>query len=293
MLTRRELLKQSAWLAALATGLSSYDMPGIEKKKKFHIGACDWSLGKRCDTGAFDLAKKIGLEGIMVDLGSEQNELPLRRKEMQELYKEASKKNNVKISSIAIGELNNVPYKSEPKTEEWVWDSVDIAKNLGVPVVLLAFFSKNDLRNDAEGTKEVIKRLKKVAPHAEKNGITLGIESYLNADEHINIIERVGSPAIKVYYDFRNTADAGYNTVDEFKKLGKKMICELHMKENGFLLGKGTLDWNAIGNAVYEGGFYGDGWMQIEWAKPDEADLIESYRQNHQFLKTIFSKTPR
>ena len=45
------------------------------------------------------------------------------------------------------GELNNVPYKSDPQTDEWVWDSIDVAKSLGVPVILLAFFAKNDLRN--------------------------------------------------------------------------------------------------------------------------------------------------
>jgi sugar phosphate isomerase/epimerase len=167
---------------------------------------------------------------------------------------------------------------------------VDTARNLRVPVVLLAFFHKNDLRNDAAGKKEVINRLKKVAPHAEKNGIILGIESYLNAEEHIEIIDQVGSKNIKVYYDFRNTADAGFDTIKEFKKLGKKMVYELHMKENGFLLGKGTLDWIAIGNAVYDAGYYGDGWMQIEGAKPDGDDLIESYKHNLQFLKNIFSK---
>jgi sugar phosphate isomerase/epimerase len=118
----------------------------------------------------------------------------------------------------------------------------------------------------------------------------LGIESYLTADEHRDIIEKVGSPNVKVYYDFRNTADAGHDTIAEFKKLDKEMICELHMKENGHLLGKGTLDWPAIGRAVYEKGYYGDGWMQIEGAIPDKADLVESYRHNHSLLKSVFSK---
>jgi sugar phosphate isomerase/epimerase len=185
--------------------------------------------------------------------------------------------------------LNNVPYKSDPRTEQWVWDSVDVAHNLKVPVVLLAFFHKNDLRNDDSGKKEVIRRLRQVAPHAEKNGIILGIESYLNAEEHLDIIDKVGSSSIKVYYDFRNTADAGYNTAAEFKKLGKEAVCELHMKENGFLLGKGTLDWWEIGRAIHETGYYGDGWMQIEGSIPEGADLIKSYKHNLQFLQQVFA----
>lgn len=262
----------------------------LAKKNKFHIGACDWSIGKNSDPGAFEIAKQIGLDGLMVNMGSEKNNLHLRRKDVQQQYITASRETGIKISSIAIGELNNVPYKSDPRTEQWVWDSVDVARNLDVPVILLAFFSKNDLRNDSAGKKEVISRLKKVAPHAEKNRIILGIESYLNAEEHMDMIEQVGSKNVKVYYDFRNTADAGFDTVKEFKKLGKKMICELHMKENGFLLGEGTLNWRDIGNAVYDAGYYGDGWMQIEGARPDKSDVVESYKHNLQVLKTIFSK---
>ena len=237
MLTRRQLLKHAAWLAAFAGCPFDIDANVAIKKRHFKIGACDWSLGKSSDTGAFEIAKQIGLDGIMVNMGSEKDNLHLREKNVQQQYLELSKQTGIKISSIAIGELNNVPYKSDPRTEEWVWDSVDVAKNLKVPVVLLAFFSKNDLRNDDAGKKEVINRLKKVAPHAEKNGIILGIESYLSADEHLDIIDKVGSASIKVYYDFRNTADAGYDTAAEFKKLGN-MVCELHMKENGFCLAK-------------------------------------------------------
>ncbi|MDB5279668.1 MAG: hypothetical protein JWR61_4623, partial [Ferruginibacter sp.] len=36
--------------------------------------------------------------------------------------------------------------------------------------------------------------------------------------------------------------------------------------------------------------YYGDGWMQIEWAMPEGANVVESYQQNLQFLKNIFPK---
>lgn len=289
LLSRRKLLMQGLLLAASAK-ISASQLLDTRKTRKFKIGACDWSIGKSSDIGAFKVAKQIGLDGLMVNMGSLQNNLHLRDQQVQKDYLSASRETGIKIASLAIGELNNYPYKSDPQTEQWVWDSIDVAKNLGVEVVLLAFFHKNDLRNDAQGIEEVIRRLKKVAPKAEKIGITLGIESYLDAAGHLNIIEKVGSKNVKAYMDFRNTADAGHDPVHEMKLLGKQNVCELHMKENGALLGKGDLQWQKIRDLMYDMEYYGDGWMQIEGSIPDGGDTITSYKHNLAFLRQLFSK---
>lgn len=289
LLSRRKLLMQGLLLAASAK-ISASQLLDTRKTRKFKIGACDWSIGKSSDIGAFEVAKQIGLDGLMVNMGSLQNNLHLRDQQVQKDYLSASRETGIKIASLAIGELNNYPYKSDPQTEQWVWDSIDVAKNLGVEVVLLAFFHKNDLRNDAQGIEEVIRRLKQVAPKAEKIGITLGIESYLDAAGHLNIIEKVGSKNVKAYMDFRNTADAGHDPIHEMKLLGKQNVCELHMKENGALLGKGDLQWQKIRDLMYDMEYYGDGWMQIEGSIPDGGDTITSYKHNLAFLRQLFSK---
>ena len=288
MLTRREWLKYSAALSGLAFGGLPGSVAGLNLKRGLRIGACDWSIGKSSDLGAFEVARQIGLEGIQVNMGSDANNLHLRDVDRQRAYVAESKKTGVKIASLAIGELNRVPYKSEPRTDEWVWDAVDVASYFDVPVVLLAFFDRNDLRGDEPGKKAVIGKLKAVAPKAEKMGITLGIESYLSAKEHMEIIQKVGSESIKVYYDFRNSADAGYDVIKEIKWLGKDSICELHMKENGSLLGQGTLDWKNISETLSEMEYYGDGWMQIESARPKGSDIVESYRHNAGYLRELF-----
>jgi sugar phosphate isomerase/epimerase len=285
-MTRREYIKHSALLALFA-GMGIHDTFSLGKLS-LKIGACDWSIGKSSDIGAFEVARQIGLTGIQVNMGSEKNDLHMRQSAMQKAYLEESKRTKIKIASLAIGELNNVPYKSDPRTEQWVDDSIDVAKAFGVNVILLAFFSKNDLRNDPSGKEEVIQRLKRVAPKAEKLGITLGIESYLSAEEHLDIIQRVGSKSIKVYYDFRNSADAGYDVIKEIKLLGRDTICELHIKENGKLLGDGTLDWRQIGETLAAINYKGDGWMQIEWSLPEDSPVVAGYQHNLQYLKTSF-----
>ena len=283
LFNRREAIQKGALLVAAT---STFDFSG-KPTPQFQLGACDWSVGKSLSPEAFDRAKEIGLQGIQVSYNTGKNHVGLSDPATLQAIKDASKRTGIKVSSLAIGELNRNPYKSDPKTEAWVWNSVDAARALGVKVILLAFFSEGDLRNDDAGKKVVIERLKKVAPHAEKLGITLGIESYLTAQEHLDIINAVGSKAVKVYYDSRNAADAGNDVLKEIPMLGKDLICELHMKENGQRLGEGTMDWPKIAQAVKDIGF--KGWMQIEGATPSGAEIISCYQYNRKYLESLFS----
>ena len=80
-----------------------------------------------------------------------------------------------------------------------------VCQALDCRVVLLAFFAKGDLKGDCEGTATVIRRLREVAPKAEKAGVILGIESWLSAEEHVAIIDAVfdrrqnGSPEFRLH----------------------------------------------------------------------------------------------
>jgi sugar phosphate isomerase/epimerase len=218
-------------------------------------------------------------------MGTEANQMHLRRPEIQERCKEASKSAGVAIASLAIGELNNIPYKKDPRTIEWVNDCVQVCQSLNVRVVLLAFFGNDDLRDDQTGVDEVVRRLKLVAPKAEKAGVFLGIESWLSADQHLEILDRVGSKAVRVYYDLCNSTDRGYDIYKEIRQL-RGLICEFHAKENGALLGQGKIDFRKVRLAMDEIGY--EGWIQIEGAVPPGGEILESYQANCKFMRTVF-----
>lgn len=255
------------------------------KAKKYQLGACDWSLGFHSDPQAFEEARLIGLDGVQVSLGKQENNMHLRQKEVQELYKTKARETGVRIASLAIGELNQYPYKSDPQTIPWVQDSIEVAHAMNCSVVLLAFFGKGDLKDDTKGQQVVIDRLKEVMPVAEKSGITLGIESWLSAEEHMKIIDAVGSNALQVYYDVANSQKMGYDIYQEIEWLGDQ-ICEIHMKENGNLLGEGVVDFDRVRHSLEKIGF--EGWMQIEGAVPSGADRRDSYVKNAAFLRKTF-----
>ncbi len=286
-LTRREMLRRSA-CAAGWLGLSAQLAPlfAAPAERRFKIGACDWSIGKTADPASFAVAKEIGLDGVQVSLGTSSDPMRLRRAEVQAQFKSAARDAGLVPASLAIGELNNKPYKSDPATVEWVSSSIDVCQALGVRVVLLAFFSKDDLRGDKAGTDEVVRRLKAVAPKAEKAGVALGIESWLSAAEHLEILDRVGSPAVQVYYDVCNSNDRGYDIYQEIRTLGKR-ICEFHAKENGSLLGQGKVDFKKVRAALDDIGYRG--WIQIEGAVPPGKTMLPSYQANCAFLRGLFA----
>jgi len=280
------LLRTGRFGAGLALSAPMGPLLAAEGARRIKIGACDWSLGKMATPACFELAKEIGLDGVQVSLGSASDDMKLRRPEVQQQFREAARASSVEIASLAIGEMNNVPYKSDPRTEAWVSDSVEVMQALGVKVVLLAFFSKGDLVGDKEGTVEVVRRLKKVAPRAEKAGVILGLESWLSAEETMRIMERVGSPAVKMYYDVCNSTDRGYDVPKEIRWLGRTNICEFHMKENGFLLGQGKIDFRRVRDAIEDIGY--TGWMQIEGALPRGGNVREAYEANNKYLRSLF-----
>jgi sugar phosphate isomerase/epimerase len=250
----------------------------------FKIGVCDWTIGKKTNPVALEMAKRIGLDGVQVDFGRGQIDLPLCYPPLQKTYLAEAKRLDIEIASLALGTLNSVPYKSDPRAERWVAESIDVCQAMDVRVVLMAFFGEGDLQNDDYGINVVVKRLRKVAPKAEMAGVTLGLESRLSAAQHMDIINRVGSPAVKVYYDVANSHKGGYDIYREIRQLGSH-ICEFHAKDSDDLYGKGSIDFEEVRRAIDDIGYRG--WLVMEGTKMP-LGIEESCRYDAAYLRTIF-----
>lgn len=254
---------------------------------KYPIGACDWSINAGQDIRAFEIAKEIGLDGVQVSFGAPGGKFDLRDPEVRRQFQEASKATGVKIASLAMGILNSVPFATEPQTVEWVSDCIDVMAAMQQRVVLLAFFGQGDIRDKPDAQKEVIRRLKQLAPKAEKAQAVLGIESYLNADDHMRILDAVGSPAVKVYYDVANMQYSGYDIFAELRRLGRDRICQIHAKEYDHLLSQGPIDFAKIRDVLAEIGYFD--WLIIEAATVKGRSVVDCYRENQRYLRALFN----
>ena len=163
---RREMIGRSArTLAALACSTQLAPLFAAPEQRGFKIGACEWSL-RKSDPSCFEVAKAIGLDGVEVDLGRVANNLHLRQPEVQQAYREAARRQGLEIASLATAEFNNIGLKSEPRAAIWLLDAIEVARNLGLKVVLVAQFYKGELKDDKPGIDRTVELLKELAPRA-------------------------------------------------------------------------------------------------------------------------------
>jgi L-ribulose-5-phosphate 3-epimerase len=256
---------------------------------KVRIGVCDWTIGKTGDPAAFALAGSLGCDGVQVSLVPKGDSLALAKPGLQGAFIKAAAEAQVSIASFAIGELNDVPLKNDLRAEKWLAEGIDIASAMGVRVILVPFFGKGDLKGDAAGTEAVVAALKRLAPKAEAKGVVLAVESRLDAADHIAILDRVGSPAVKAYYDVANSHDAGYPILDEIRALGPRIV-EVHAKDTRDLYGKGSIDFPAVRQAMEDIGY--SGWLVMEGTKMP-LGLEASVRYDADYLRTVFGGSRR
>lgn len=277
-----------------------------ETERQYKLGTCDWSIKMQVSEESFRFAEKNGLDGIQYSFDAEGNGLDLRTRENREKLRAIVKETGVAIASLGIGLLNRVPLATTEEADQLVADCLEamiklkeeasvlddreLAAKVSPKIVLLAFFGKADLNGDDERMDTVIRKLKRFAPVAEKHGFVVGIESLLSEADHRRIMEGVGSPAVKVYYDTANSARMGYNIYQEIESLGAENICEIHLKQDAALLGQGNIDFPRVKRLLDEMQY--TGWLIIEGSIPKKMSRTEATEKNAVFAKNLFGANP-
>ena len=286
-LNRREMIAGAAALAGLGLSGSLRSLLAADSQRQYQIGACDWSIGMRNKIESLAVAKRIGLDGVQVTFAPPDSAVDLRDEKTRQAYRDASRETGIAIASLCIGALNQKPYASDPDAEPWVQQCIEVMPKMGQKIVLIPFFDKGDIKGKPDLQDAVIRRFKRVAPQAEKAGVILGIESTLDVDDHLRILDGVGSPAVKVYYDVANMHYAGYDIFKEMRTLGADRICQIHLKERNHLLGNGEVDFAGVRDTIGEIGY--DGWLIIEGATERGRSAFDCYVDNQKFVHRLFN----
>jgi L-ribulose-5-phosphate 3-epimerase len=276
-ISRRSLLQAgiAAALAPAAPALAAQKLAGLK------IGVTDWNLRKTGDVAAVGLAKSLGFDGVEVSLGRKpvDGKLPLDNGEIQSAYLKAAKAEQIALAGTCLDILHVNYLKNDKLGAKWVADGIPITSKLGAKVMLLPFFGKGAIEaaNEQEYVADV---LKEIAPAAERAGVVLGLENTISAEENARILERVGSRAVRVYYDVGNSFNKGYDPPKEIRWLGRDRICQMHLKDRGYI-GEGKIDFPAVVAAMADINFAG--FANLETSSPS-GSVEDDMRRN---LKTV------
>ncbi len=248
------------------------------------IGVTDWNLKRSADPSALALGRSIGFEGVEVSLGRK-NGLALADPEIQERYLAAVKSEKIPIAGTCLDILHVNYLKNDPLGKKWVADGIPITRKLGARVMLLPFFGKGALAAEPE-QDYVADVLKELAPEAAKAGVVLGLENTISAEANARILDRAASPAVRVYYDVGNSTHRGFDILKEIRWLGKDRICQVHLKDEGYL-GAGKIDFPAVVQALADIGFAG--FANLETSSPS-GSVENDMKRNLDFIRKLVAR---
>ena len=282
-INRRTFIQSGA--AALAGATLAGRKAAASGPARFKVGVTDWNLRLEGNPDAVALAKRLGFEGIQISLSAGRDRAWVGNEVLDRFVAE-SKRAGLPIASVCLNVLHRDYLKSDPAGRTRVIESIPMARRVGVRVILLPFFGKGALQTAAE-MDHVADALAEVAPEAEKAGVILGLENTISARDNVRIMERAKSPAVKVYYDVGNSTVNGFRINDEIRWLGRERICEVHIKDNPHYLGKGSIDFAAVVDALADIGFAE--WAQLETDSPSK-DVSADMQTNLRYLRGLIAK---
>jgi sugar phosphate isomerase/epimerase len=308
---RRSFLEQTGIVLAATASLGTVTASAAKAEPRLGaagIGMCDWNLGPMCDPEQIPKAAEANLTGIQVSLGRNPEEIILRDPNVRRRYMELGRQHGISFHSVALGLFNTYPLATDPRTAVWLIDSVETAAALGATNVLMAFFGNGDLRlkdaggefiNEAEGdfasyrlnedhVASVVETLKQIMPRARDAGVILGLENTITASQNLQIIDRVGSEWLQVYYDLGNSTGNGYDVPSELRAVGNDQLCEVHLKDwNTSLLGSDEASVDMAGAAAALSDIGYDKWLVLE-TSGREGQFMEDTRDNVAWAKQTF-----
>lgn len=300
-LSRREFVLRTLASAAFGVWASGPCAPADEATPKpaaapapYRIGVCDWMILKRQKLGAFQLAKDIGADGLEVDMGPlgerETFDNQLARPEVRQQFLDEARRLGLEICSLAMSGFYAQSFAERPTVPRMVQDCIDTMTAMGVKVAFLPLGVRGDLVKHPELRPAIVERLRAAGKAAEQAGVVLGIETTLDAAGEVKLLEEIGSPAVKSYFNFANALQNGRDLCTELRTLGRGRICQIHCtNEDGvWLENDPKIDLPKVKRTLDELGW--SGWLVIERSRDarDSRNVRRNFGANAAYLKRVF-----
>jgi L-ribulose-5-phosphate 3-epimerase len=301
-MSRRHFLGRAGVVAAagvLAPGMPTWAeeagapaQPVVDHRYK--IGVCDWMILKRQKLGAFKWTDQIGADGVEVDMGSlgdrETFDSQLADPAVRRQFLDEARKFDLEVCSIAMSGFYAQSLAERPTVPRMVQDCIDTMKAMNVKVAFLPLGVPSDLVKHPELRPAVVERLKAAGAKAKEAGVVIGVETALDAAGDVKLLDDIGSPGVRIYFNFANALQNGRDLCEELQTLGKDRICQIHCTdEDGVWLQDNTrLDMPKVKQTLDAMDWRG--WLVIERSRSaqNSRDVVWNFGANTRYLKSIF-----
>jgi len=136
----------------------------------------------------------------------------------------------------------------------------------------------------------VVERLRACGRRAADAGVVLGIETALDAAGEAALLDEIGSPAIRSYFNFANALQNKRDLPAELRVLGRERICQIHAtnQDGVWLENDPAIDLPAVKRTLDDLGW--SGWLVIERSRDasDARNVKRNFSANAAYLKKVF-----
>jgi len=267
-------------------------------QQRYRIGVCDWMIPKRQQLGAFQRTAQIGADGVEVDMGSlgqrETFDNKLVDPAVRQQFLDEARKFNLEICSIAMSGFYAQSFAERPTVPRMLQDCIDTMKWMNVKVAFLPLGVRGDLVKYPELRPAIVERLKATGPKAEEAGVVIGVETALDAAGDVKLLDDIGSPAVRIYFNFANALQNGRDLCKELQILGKDRICQIHCTDQDgvWLQDNPRIDMPKVRQTLDDMGWRG--WLVIERSRSakNSRDVVWNFGANAKYLKSVFQAKP-
>jgi L-ribulose-5-phosphate 3-epimerase len=261
---------------------------------RYRVGVCDWMILKRQKLGAFQLTKDVGADGVEVDMGGLGDRPTFDSKlgdpAVKQQFLDKAHELSLGISSIAMSGFYAQSFAERPGADRMVQDCLDTARSLGVKVAFLPLGVNGDLVKHPELRPAIVARLKAAGKQAEQADVVIGIETALDAAGEVALLDEIGSPAVKSYFNWANAFQNHRDVSTELRTLGKDRIIQIHASNTDgvWLQNDKQVDLPKIKRTLDEMGW--GGWLVIERSRDATRarDVKYNFTANVAYLKKMF-----
>lgn len=226
----------------------------------------------------FGLAGQLGFDGIEWIFEAPQHENnPIRTSKGRARIRKVVEQTGVEVMSVCgdyfmahrLSEAGNAGVDASRVLSEVIAQ----ASAIGARRILLPWLEEAALDSE-EKVECAVRNITRALPAATRHDVMLGLEMEIAGKDYAGLIDRIGHPLVRAYYDTGNSTAAGFDVGEDIEAL-LSQLGALHIKDRKVgggsqFLGQGDTNFAGLFARLHEIDFMGDLVLQHYFEEPFE-----------------------